>query len=197
MRTSVRTMLGLAAATAIVGLGAPLMAAAPASATTATTASSPSWDWDDFDYSNHWGPYYSQNYKAKAKGHIDVSYDGYHSNEVDINGRLYDYDHRDSKCAYVKIRYQYWYDHHWYTDYLSYYNCDNHHPYYFNTPTLYDVSKVQVKVCQVYKWDAYDNDGYYHPFKCGGWYDIYNVWNKHYDYDWDNEHGHSDHDDEA
>jgi hypothetical protein len=175
MRRSARTLIGLAAATAAIAVSVPALATS-ASASTATAAkSSPSWDYD-----HHWGPYWSKNHLAKAKGFIDVDYDHAESNKVRISGKLYDLDHRTygqgGKCAYVKFRVQYWDDHEddWSHEIKSYKYCGagGHKAFTF---WRYDVAQVQAKVCQIGLYSNY-------PTKCGYWHELYNAYDEDYDY---------------
>ena len=99
------------AATGAIAFTAPATAFAATSATTtATTGSS------DYDYSDNWGDYFSSNYKAKARGWINVDWDKYQKwNKVYVKGSLYDLDHRTykqgGKCAYVKVAVHHFGDH--------------------------------------------------------------------------------------
>ncbi|MEO3861828.1 hypothetical protein [Acrocarpospora sp. B8E8] len=169
----IRKFFGVAAATAILATGMVGFASTAANASTQNTLTASSPDWED----DSWGAYYSKNHKAKAKGWIDVDYYDDEDNKVRVGGKLWDYDHSNKKCAYVVFRYTKWSDHEddWYTDYVSYKECGWDKKFSF---TRYDVSQVQVKVCQIDKWSSY-------PYKCGYWKDIYNAYDDDYGYDED------------
>ncbi|MEV0595407.1 hypothetical protein [Nonomuraea cavernae] len=67
MRLVSRILIGVAAAASMVALGAPVAAnAATTSATSATTATSSSY------YEDDWGPYFSSDHEARARGHVSV-----------------------------------------------------------------------------------------------------------------------------
>ncbi len=174
MRRSVRSLIGLAAATAAIAVGIPALSTA-ANASTAGKASASS------DYDGYWGSYWSSNHLAKAKGFIDVNYDDDESNSVHITGKLWDLDHRTynegGKCAYVKFRVQYWNDDEddWASTIKSYKYCGAGGYKAFNF-WRYDVAQVQVKVCQIGLYSS-------NPTKCGYWYDLYNAYDEDYDYE--------------
>ncbi|ETK35156.1 hypothetical protein [Microbispora sp. ATCC PTA-5024] len=175
MRRSVRNILGLAAVTAAVAVGVPALSTA-ANASTASAASSHSSDYDDY-----WGPYWSWNHLAKAKGYIDVNYDDDESNAVHITGKLYDLDHRTygqgGKCAYIKFRVSSWDDEEddWSSSIKSYKYCGAG-GYKAISFWRYDVAQVQAKVCQVGLYSNY-------PVKCGSWHDLYNAYDEDYGYE--------------
>ncbi|MEZ0074604.1 hypothetical protein [Planotetraspora sp. GP83] len=174
MRRSVRTVIGLAATTAALAIGVPALSTA-ANASTASAASASS------DYDGYWGPYWSSNHLAKAKGYIDVNYDDDESNSVHITGKLWDLDHRTEgeggKCAYIKFRVQNWDDEEddWSSSFKSYKYCGAGGYKQFSF-YRYDVAQVQAKVCQIGLHSSY-------PVKCGSWNDLYNAYDDDYDYE--------------
>ncbi|GIH26944.1 hypothetical protein Aph01nite_52540 [Acrocarpospora phusangensis] len=177
----VRQILGATAATAILAFGAIGLTSTPASAAPTTSAKIASADWD---YDDDWGSYWSWNHKAKAKGWIEVEYDHHEDNKVEVGGKVYDKDHRNSKCGYVKFRSYDWDGGKWDWDHVwGYKACGWDKPFHF---TKHDIAKLQVQVCQINKWGGA-------PFKCGQWKTIYDAWDHDYGYDWD--HDHDDHDD--
>ncbi|GAA0435023.1 hypothetical protein Acor_32370 [Acrocarpospora corrugata] len=180
----IRKILGLTAVTAILTVGVSGVAATTANASpakTQTVADSP----HDWGYEEDWGSYYSHGGKAKAKGWIDVDYSKHEDNKVRVSGSLYDLDHRGSKCAFVKFRTNDWDGHEFdWDNFWSYKECGWKKSFKF---TKYDVSQIQVQVCQINKHGGA-------PYKCKGWNTIYSAWDDHYGYDWDYDHD-DDHDD--
>ncbi|MFC4063230.1 hypothetical protein ACFOWE_33535 [Planomonospora corallina] len=149
-------LLSAAAATAAFALAVP----APAQAATSATASA-----------DHWGSYYSGNYKAKASGRIDVDWNRRHtSNEVYVGGRLSDLDHRTyrqgGKCAFIQVQAHGFGDHHgrW-AERESYRHCGagGSKRFHFSAE---DVDAVRVKVCQIGLRSSY-------PTRCGDWEYLY------------------------
>ncbi|GIH99741.1 hypothetical protein [Planobispora takensis] len=166
-----RLTMGLLAATATAAtfaLAMPASAQAATPATASATASSSGYDYDDY-----WGPVYSHNYKAKAKGWIGVEWDHHQeSNEVHVRGKLYDLDHRTygqgGKCAYVKIQAHRFDDHHGYwaeSEYYKYCGAGGYKKFHFSS---HDVDGVRAKVCQIGLYSKY-------PTRCGDWEYLYTA----------------------
>ncbi|GIH90800.1 hypothetical protein ACFFMN_26415 [Planobispora siamensis] len=166
-----RLTMGLLAATATAAtfaLAMPASAQAATPTTASATASSSGYDYDDY-----WGPVYSHNYKAKAKGWIGVEWDHHQeSNEVHVRGKLYDLDHRTygqgGKCAYVKIQAHRFDDHHNYwaeSEYYKYCGAGGYKKFHFSS---HDVDGVRAKVCQIGLHSKY-------PTRCGDWEYLYTA----------------------
>ncbi|WP_405142969.1 hypothetical protein OG589_36655 [Sphaerisporangium sp. NBC_01403] len=158
MRRSIRNMLGLAAASAVLVVGIPAMASSASAATTTKAASASSLDFDDF-----WGYDYSKYFhgsRAKAKGHVYEDNDG----SFHVEGKLYDKNSPNWLCGYVQVKFEnsdgddstYWAK-----------KCGSSGYRYFH---FYedDVDNIQVRVCY------YDNS---HGTKkyCGRWDYIYEA----------------------
>ena len=156
------------AATGAIAFTAPATAFAATSATTTATTSS-----SDYDYSDNWGDYFSSNYKAKARGWINVDWNKYQKrNKVYVKGSLYDLDHRTykqgGKCAYVKVAVHHFGDHpgQWY-DGRSYTYCGAGGAKKFQLAES-KVDSVRVKVCQIAQHSNY-------PTRCGDWEYLYTA----------------------
>ena len=179
MRRSIRTVLGLAAATASIAVAVPALSTA-ASASTLSSAPHHA----SSDYNRSWGTYSSSNGLARANGFIAVDYSRRDDNKTRVTGRLYDLDRRTSrqggKCAYIQFRFQ---DFHgrWSTN--SYKNCGTR-GYKPISLTRYDVEEAQVRVCQA---GLYNNV----LTRCGSWRELYEA--DHRGHDWNDDHGHGRH----
>ncbi|MER5317915.1 hypothetical protein [Streptosporangium roseum] len=156
MRRTTRTLLGLAAATAVIAAGAPVLAtsASAATVTASTTAAS------DYDY---WGYDYSKYYddsRAKAKGRTWVD----RFDRVHIEGRLYDKYSPSWLCGYVQVKFEnadgdetyYW---------AKKCGSSGYQPFHFRQD---DVDNVQVRVCY------WDNNQAKRKL-CGKWDYVYEV----------------------
>ncbi|MEU8266088.1 hypothetical protein AB0B89_02890 [Sphaerisporangium sp. NPDC049002] len=156
MRRSVRTLLGIAAASTVLAVGVPAFASS-ASASTQGTARKVLLE-DDF-----WGYNYSKYFHgspAKAKGHVYEENDG----SFHVEGKLYDKNSPNWLCGYVQVKFEnedgdestYWAK-----------KCGSSGYRYFH---FYedDVDNIQVRVCY------YDNN---HGTKkyCGRWDYIYEA----------------------
>ncbi|MBG0830902.1 hypothetical protein HS041_24385 [Planomonospora sp. ID67723] len=163
-----RLTVGLLATAATATAFALAVPATAQAATPATTSAA-----SDYDYEDRWGQVYSSNYKAKARGWIGVDWDRHQeSNEVHLNGRLYDLDHRTysqgGKCAYLKIQAHGFGDHHnYWADSRSYKYCGagGHKKFSFSS---HDTDAVRVKVCQIGLHSS-------HPTRCGDWDYLYTA----------------------
>ncbi|WP_326826527.1 hypothetical protein [Streptosporangium sp. NBC_01756] len=156
MRRTISTLLGLAAATAVIAAGAPVLAtsASAATVTASTTAS---------DYDDYWGYDYSKYYdgsRAKAKGRVWS--DG--SDRIHVQGKLYDKYSPSRLCGYAQVKFE---------------NEDGDETYYWARKcgssgygsfhfANHDVDNVQVRVCY---WDNHQDKRKY----CGKWDYIYEA----------------------
>ncbi|WP_219461520.1 hypothetical protein [Nonomuraea rhizosphaerae] len=152
MIKQIATGLAAVAATSALAIAVP----------TAANASTADWD--------SWGPVYSQNYKAKAEGRVEVRWDhDEESNTVSVRGRLWDLDHRTAeergKCAYVKFQAAD-FDDDWSTVWTQKYcGYPDYAPIRFRT---HDVSSLRVKVCQIHEHGGFVR-------RCGHWEEIYTA----------------------
>ncbi|GII84853.1 hypothetical protein Ssi03_28430 [Sphaerisporangium siamense] len=99
MRRSIRTILGLAAATTVLAVGAPALATSASAATTKAGASV----LDDFEDS--WGYDYSKYFhgsRAKARGDVWID----RADRLHVSGRLYDKDSPRWLCGYVQVKFE-------------------------------------------------------------------------------------------
>ncbi|GAA3696639.1 hypothetical protein GCM10022224_072980 [Nonomuraea antimicrobica] len=157
MFKKIATGLVAAAAATAVALSLPSAASATASS-------------DSDDYSEYWGPVYAKQYLAKAQGWVGVNWDhDGESNEVTVNGRLYDRDNRTykqgGKCAYVKFEASD-FDHDWSPVYSKKYcGYPGYQKFSFQE---HDVFSLRVKVCQIGQYSKY-------PTKCGPWEYLYTA----------------------
>ncbi|WP_248959863.1 hypothetical protein [Sphaerisporangium perillae] len=158
MRRSIRNILGLAAASAVIAVGVPAIASSASAATATKTASASSYDYDDY-----WGYYYSKYYdgsRAKAKGHVWEDEDG----RFHVEGKLYDKYSPGWLCGYVQVKFEnedgddstYWAKKCGSSGYRSFHFAEE------------DVDNIQVRVCY------YDN---HHGTKkyCGRWNYVYET----------------------
>ena len=145
-------MKKLATGLAAVAATSALALALPTAASASTTD----------DYSDSWGPVYSQHYQAKAAGWIGVEWDDdQESNTVTVKGKLWNLDHH-GKCAYVKFQASD-FDDDWSTVYHKTYCGSGYKRIYFPTD---DASSIRVKVCQIGYHSSY-------PKNCGDWEYLY------------------------
>jgi hypothetical protein len=95
MRGTVRNLLGLAAATAVIAVAVPATAS-PAGASAAAKPLASSVD--------YWGPYYSSYYndsRVKVKGAVYLDeYD-----RVNVSGKLYDKGTPSYMCGYLQVKF--------------------------------------------------------------------------------------------
>ncbi len=156
MNRTVRSLLGLAAATAVLAVGVPALTSSASAAT--ATASSASSGYDDY-----WGPYYSKYYddsRAKASGHAWS--DG--SGRIHVQGRLYDKYSPQWLCGYVQVKFEnedgdesyYWAKQCGSNGYRSFHFWEQ------------DTDNVQVRVCY---WDNSQAKRKY----CGKWDYVYEA----------------------
>ncbi|MFC4588106.1 hypothetical protein [Sphaerisporangium corydalis] len=158
MHRTIRTTLGLAAATAVLAIGLPAAASSASAATVTKTATASSFDFDD-----SWGYYYSKYWngsRAKARG--DVYEDEHHDGRFHVEGKLYDKNTPNWLCGYVQVKFEdedgddstYWAK-----------KCGSNGYRYFHFYEN-DVDSIQVRTCY------YDN---HHASKksCGRWNYIY------------------------
>ncbi|GAA1257381.1 hypothetical protein GCM10009677_04730 [Sphaerisporangium rubeum] len=151
MNRSIRNILGLAAASAIIAVGVPAVAASASAAT--APASSTSFDFDD-----HWGSYYSKwwnhSSRAKAKGQVWEDHDG----DIHVSGKLYDKSTPWWLCGYVQVKFEnedgdestYWAKKCGSSGYRSFHFSES------------DVDSAQVRVCY---WNEHQDKKQY----CGRW----------------------------
>ncbi|MEU7855773.1 hypothetical protein [Nonomuraea sp. NPDC049141] len=151
-------MKKLATGLAAVAATSALALALPTAASASTTD----------DYSESWGPVYSQHYQAKASGWIGVEWDDdEESNTVTVKGKLWDLDNRSydegGKCAYVKFQASD-FDEDWSTVYSKKYcGYPAFKRFSFDTD---DASSIRVKVCQIGLHSS-------SPKNCGSWEYLY------------------------
>jgi phosphate-selective porin len=148
MRRSIRTLVTLAAATAATAVAV----AAPAAATTTDPQPLVA------DSSvQHWGSYFSSNFKAKAQGTTRVHWNPSEtSNNVRVQGKLYDQDFRTlaqgGKCAFVQFRVHHIYQPNWkWQNAQAYKLCDAGTVKHFTFWT-HNVDKVHIRVSQIGKY---------------------------------------------
>lgn len=150
MNRSIRNILGLAAASAIIAVGVPAVAASASAAT--APASSTSFDFDD-----DWGSYYSKwwnHSRAKAKGQVWEDHDG----DIHVSGKLYDKNTPWWLCGYVQVKFEnedgdesnYWARKCGSSGYRSFHFSES------------DVDSAQVRVCY---WNDHKDKKQY----CGRW----------------------------
>src|ERR1700730_11347712 len=103
MNRAIRTLLGVTATAGIVVLGVPALSSAASASTTSAAGITSTASASAFE---KWGPYYSANELAWAKGTIRVESDE-DTNTVDVKGKLHDEDERTleegGKCACVEF----------------------------------------------------------------------------------------------
>ncbi|WP_283139217.1 hypothetical protein [Rhizohabitans arisaemae] len=167
MTRTTRALLGIAATTAT---AAALLVGVPATANAATTTG-PAFT----ATTDHWGPYYSTNYKAYAKGTVDAVFDeeeDFRAN-VHITGKVVDRDPRTKrqggKCALVRFQVHKVYDEHdsaWVPS-RTYRQCGYPKARHFAFGVS-NVDAVRVQVCQV---KPYTN----HLKNCSGWKYIWDI----------------------
>ncbi|MGV9532376.1 hypothetical protein ACWDR9_01760 [Streptosporangium sandarakinum] len=166
MRTTARTLLGLATATALLAVtpalaspasAATLAAGTAAASTTATTTAS-------HDYDDSWGPYYSKYFghsrAMAARGQVWTD----HSDRVHVEGRLYDRYSPSWLCGYVQVKFEnsdgdesaYWAKKCGSSGYRSFHFASD------------DVDSAQVRVCY---WNQ--NEG--RTKMCGRWNYVYEA----------------------
>ncbi|MFF0308801.1 hypothetical protein ACFYSC_15320 [Streptosporangium sp. NPDC004379] len=167
MRTTARTLLGLAAAAAVLAatpaLASPASAATLASgtaaATTATAVTAPGHDYDD-----RWGPYYSKYFghsrAMAARGGVWTD----DSDRVHVEGRLYDRYSPSWLCGYVQVKFEdtdgdestYW---------AKKCGSSGYRSFHFASE---DVDSAQVRVC-------YWHQGEGRTKMCGRWNYVYEA----------------------
>ncbi|MEV8638313.1 hypothetical protein AB0395_42340 [Streptosporangium sp. NPDC051023] len=149
MNRTIRSLLGLAAATAVLTVGVPALTSSASAATTTTTASS-------FD-NDYWGPYYSRYFddsRAKATGRVWDEDSG----RVHVQGKLYDKNTPQWLCGYVQVKFEnsdgdesyYWARQCGSNGYRSFHFAED------------DVDNAQVRVCY---WDNHQAK----RISCGKW----------------------------
>ncbi|MEU8385936.1 hypothetical protein [Streptosporangium sp. NPDC048865] len=158
MRRSISRILGLAAATAVVAIGVPTLAA-PASAAAPTAAPAASSGYDE----ESWGYYYSKYYddsRAGARGSVWVDDD----DRLHIQGRLYDKYSPSRLCGYAQFKFE---THDGDENYSWARKCGTSGYQRFHY-VADEIDNLQVRVCY---WDRH------HAKKtlCGKWRYIYEV----------------------
>ncbi|MEU6407178.1 hypothetical protein [Microbispora sp. NPDC046933] len=102
MHRSIRHLLGLAAASAVIACGLPALASTAHAATTTTTTATTTARSDDL--SADWGPVYSAYYgngRAMARGRV---WDNEDDGSFNFEARLYDRNSPARLCAYLQMR---------------------------------------------------------------------------------------------
>jgi hypothetical protein len=158
MRRSVRNLLGLAAASAVIAIGLPAAVASSANAATATKTASAS---SSYDYNEYWGPYYSKwyhDYRAKARGSAYEDGDG----QIHVSGKLWDKGSPKWLCGYIEVKFENSDgDEKYFTDYKCGSNGYKGFDYYWD-----DVDTASVRVSY---WDYYHHKRVY----AGKWNYVY------------------------
>ncbi|MEO3814379.1 hypothetical protein ABGB17_35735 [Sphaerisporangium sp. B11E5] len=150
MNRSIRNILGLAAASAIIAVGVPAVASSASAATAPASAGS-------FEFEDDWGYYYSKWYdhsRAKAKGHVWEGHDG----RIHVSGKVYDKFSPWWLCGYAQVKFEnedgdestYWAKKCGSSGYRSFHFAEH------------DVDSVQVRVCY---WNEHQDKKKY----CGRW----------------------------
>ncbi|GHH65911.1 hypothetical protein GCM10017673_10770 [Streptosporangium violaceochromogenes] len=155
MNRTTRSLLGVAAATAVLAIGVPALTSS-ASATTATASAAAAFD-------ESWGPYYSKYYngsRAKARGEVSTD----NSDRVHVEGRLYDKYSPPWLCGYAQVKFE---NEDGDEYYYSAKKCgsNGYRPFHF---VRHDVDSVQVRVCY---WD----NGHGKRKLCGPWDYVYQA----------------------
>ncbi|MEV4094088.1 hypothetical protein [Streptosporangium saharense] len=156
MNRTIRSLLGVAAATAILAVGVPALTTSASAATTGAATASAS----DVDF---WGSYYSKyrnGSRAKASGRVWDDGDS----EVHVQGRVYDSNSPSWLCGYVQVKFEN-------TDGDESYEwarqcgSSGYRSFHYSEE---DVDSVQVRVCY---WDKHQAKRVY----CGRWNYIYEA----------------------
>ncbi|MER7210813.1 hypothetical protein [Streptosporangium sp. NPDC000239] len=155
MNRTIRSLLGVAAATAVLAVGVPALTSSASAATTGTATAGAL----DVDF---WGSYYSK-YRngSRAKANGQVWDDG---SEVHVQGRLYDKNSPWRLCGYVQVKFENAdgdesYD--WARQCVS----SGYRSFHFSEE---DVDNVQVRVCY---WERPGAQ----RVSCGRWNYIYEA----------------------
>ncbi|MEV7010109.1 hypothetical protein [Streptosporangium sp. NPDC051022] len=155
MNRTIRSLMGLAAATAVIAVGVPALTSSASAATFTAGKAASAYDVD------YWGPYYSRYFdgsRAKATGRV---WDD-NSDRVHVQGKLYDKNSPQWLCGYVQVKFEnldgdetyYWAKQCGSSGYRSFHFAED------------DVDNVQVRVCY---WDNSQAKRKY----CGNWDYIY------------------------
>ncbi|GAA3081391.1 hypothetical protein [Streptosporangium carneum] len=157
MNRTFRSLLGLAAATAVLAVGVPGLTSSASAATATASSVSSSADYDE--WSTHYSKYYDGS-RAKARVHVWDDEPG----EVHIQGKLYDKYSPKWLCGYVQIKFE---NENGDESYKDYKQCGSNGYRAFHLQR-YDIDNVQVRTCY---WDAHHNARKY----CGRWDYVYEV----------------------
>src|SRR4051812_31072315 len=102
MRRTIRNLLGLTAATAVIAVGAPALTSSASAATLTASAGASS---ASSDYDEYWGSYYSKYFdgsRARANGHVWSD----DSDKVHVQGKLYDKYSPSWLCGYAQVKFE-------------------------------------------------------------------------------------------
>lgn len=105
MRRSIRNMLGLAAASAVIAVGVPAVATSASAATVTKTTSASASATSSFDFEDYWGYDYSKWFngsRAKAKGHVWED----DNSRFHVEGKVYDKGSPGWLCGYVQVKFE-------------------------------------------------------------------------------------------
>lgn len=135
----------------------------------------------DPDYRPRWGPFYSSNGRAYARGSVNVDRYRVYGNSAYVSGRIYDRDYRyvdeGGKCALVRFSVRGYdsdggyhvavIDPRFHPRSFRFCGADRNPNYRSFAFRVRDVAVVRVQVCQ---------SGYYNHrvYNCGRWWTIYN-----------------------
>jgi hypothetical protein len=166
MRRTIRNLLGLTAATAVIAVGVPALTSSAsatsfASATSAATLTAGSAASSDYD--EYWGSYYSKYFngsRAKARGHVWSD----DSDRIHVQGKLYDKSSPSWLCGYAQVKFENE-DGDENTRWARKCGSGGYQSFHFSA---HDVDNVQVRVCY---WDNHNAK----KKSCGKWYYIYEV----------------------
>ncbi|MEV6979795.1 hypothetical protein AB0M95_00775 [Sphaerisporangium sp. NPDC051017] len=156
MRRSIRTMLGLAAATTVLAVGVPALATSANAATTTKTVAT-------LDFDDSWGYYYSKYYngsRAKARGDVWEDDDA----RIHVSGKLYDKNSPNWLCGYVEVKFENT-DGDDSTSWAKKCGSSGYRSFHFYAD---DVDTAQVRVCY---FDNFHNKKVY----CGRWDYVYEA----------------------
>ncbi|MFC6085194.1 hypothetical protein [Sphaerisporangium aureirubrum] len=157
MNRSIRNILGLAAASAVIAVGLPAFASSAGAAT--APASSTSYDFED-DWGYYYSKYYDHDSRAKAKGQVWEDDHG----KIHVSGKVYDKHSPWWLCGYVQVKFEnedgdestYW---------ARKCGSNGYRAFHFYED---EVDSVQVRVCY---WNDHQDKKKY----CGRWNYIYEA----------------------
>jgi hypothetical protein len=158
MNRSIRNILGLAAASAVIAVGVPAFASSAGASTAPASATASGYEYDEY-----WGSYYSKYYddsRAKAKGHVWEDNHG----RIHVSGKVYDKHTPWWLCGYVQVKFEnedgdesnYW---------AKKCGSNGYRSFHFYEK---EVDSVQVRVCY---WNEHQDKKKY----CGRWNYVYEA----------------------